>query len=126
MFTGVVLPCLRLTRLPGQYMKPETVMTYGIPTVTVLGWLWYIFNRNTKIDKNASDIAAQKVEHSERMDALEAKLDTISAQLYQLHTTLEKLSVALWGIDGNNGLRGEVKELKELMWDHLHKTPKHH
>jgi len=33
-------------------------------------------------------------------------------QFNALNVTLEKISVALWGISGENGLRSEVKELK--------------
>ena len=48
-------------------------------------------------------------------EARKADIDTraqTSNQLMALHTELERISVALVGLDGSNGLRGEIRELK--------------
>lgn len=47
----------------------------------------------------------------ERLHAVESALKTDGVGIAELETENQRLSVALWGYDGKNGLRGNLKDL---------------
>lgn len=59
---------------------------------------------------------SEKIQASEtRFSGVDRKLEDISTKLDNVHISSERMSVALWGIDQKNGLRGEVKEVKGMI-----------
>lgn len=54
----------------------------------------------------------------ERMESNQQAMIDVAVKVSTLDTNSQKLSVALWGYDGNNGLRGNLKEVSNKM-EHL-------
>lgn len=78
------------------------VVTIGTAViVSVVSWSVWSGKVDTRLDQ--MDEARKDSADSDR------RLDE---QFNALNVTLEKISVALWGISGENGLRSEVKEVK--------------
>lgn len=89
-----------------QIFSVSEIISYAITVVTAVVASIITFAVWTgKVDERLDGIDDGR----KKSDETDQRIDV---QLHALTITLEKIGVALWGIDGRNGLRGELKEVK--------------
>jgi hypothetical protein len=106
-------------------------MNFLIANINLLPWLGFFATliagavswgrSNQRLSSLEAKVAANELAMNEQLKMLNEKhddaLSMIMDKLSSLQSSGEALRVAVIGIDGQNGLRGEIREVKTMMND---------
>lgn len=91
------------------------LLTVFMGAVSVMGTLMYVGRKVGSIEEIIKQNSAAMLENSVRLEHLIERVNKMSDDLQMDKRELAKLGVALFGIDGSNGLRSEIRKLSESL-----------